>query len=460
MPTEERAVEILRDLLRFDTTNPPGNERPAIDYIARLLRDEAGVEPEIFEPAPGRANLVARIPAGNGGGGAEGRARGLLLTSHVDVVAAEASKWRHPPFTGELADGCIWGRGAVDMKGMTALELAVFLAVRQSGEKLGRDVVLSCFADEEAGSRFGSRWMVVNEPEHLRAECALTEVGGFSISVAETGRRLYPVQVAEKGFCWMKMRVRGEPGHGSIPNPESAVRKLARAIERLTSARGEAEFALRVTPAAAGFVRALGAELGFAARTVLEGLLHGSTHGLALRAVRGKDKDRARLLRAMLHNTATPTGLRAGVKANVIPSEAEATIDGRVIPGSSDQDLAREIRAAIGPELAREIELERIDGGPPSAFAPESPLFRTIEAVLPKHDPEGRAVPWLTVGFTDGCYLSRIGIRAHGFTPLKLPPDLPFVKLFHGHDERVPVEGFRFGFRVLRDIVTSYLRLP
>ncbi len=431
------ALAHLQALLKLDTTNPPGNEKPAIDYIADRLR-EVGVEPTLFEPGPGRANLVARLKG-------DGSGPPLLLTSHVDVVPVEPEKWTRPPFSGEVADGFVWGRGAVDMKGMTAHELAIFRALARAGKdaRLGRDVILLALADEENGMTYGSTWMVENEPDAIRAEYALNEVGGMNVDIGD--RRLYPVQVAEKGMCWMRIRARGEPGHGSVPLDESAVTRVVAAVERLRAPLG-----YRLTDAARAFLVAVAEALGYPKRVAIDLLQSRATAGLALGLLPAEQR---RHFRAMLNDTANPTGLRAGKKTNVIPSEAEATIDGRLLPGTTVEGFLAEVRRRLGPEIEVDVECR----AEPTEVPLDTPLFRKIDEVVRRHDQDGRAVPWLTVGFTDGANLQRIGIRPLGFSPCRFPPDVPWGKLVHGHDERVPVEGYRFGTRMLYDVVKEWV---
>ncbi|HVY61982.1 MAG TPA: M20/M25/M40 family metallo-hydrolase [Planctomycetota bacterium] len=435
---KDEAIEILRTLLRFDTTNPPGNEKPAIDYLAGLLRKE-GIEPKLFEPAPGRANLVAR-PRG------DGSAPPLLLTSHVDVVTAEPARWTHGPFSGDVEGGYVFGRGAVDMKGMPAMEVATFLALKRAGVKLKRDVILLALADEEAGMEWGSKWMVENQPDEIRAEFALNEVGGFSSVVG--GKRLYLVGMGEKGVCWLKLRAKGDPGHGSMPHDRNAVLRLARAVAALADTRLSSD----VRPSARAFFEEVAKALGKPLSFVIQGLLQPLTREASLRALAMADKEQARIFRCMLYQTCSPTCLAAGKKENVIPSAAEAVIDGRFLPGTSRDGFVREVQRAVGPD----IEVEVIHSGEPTEVAIDAPIFRTIAAKTAAHDPEARAVPWLNVGFTDATHLSRIGVKCYGFYPLKLPPDLRFASLFHGHDERVPLEGYRFGLSLFHDVVRSF----
>ncbi|MFC1705440.1 M20/M25/M40 family metallo-hydrolase [Planctomycetota bacterium] len=436
----DRAVEILQALLRIDTRNPPGNERVAVDYVRGLLT-AAGVQSEVFEPAPGRANLVARLKGDESGGGP------LLLSSHLDVVAVERDKWTRDPFGGEIADGCIWGRGAVDMKGLTAFEIETFLGLKRSGARLKRDVILLCLADEEAGMQHGSRFMVENEPDKIRAEYALNEVGGFTVHLG--GKRLYPIGTAEKGYCWIEVKAEGEPGHASVPRPQNAVVHLTRAIARTASG----SLSYRVHEAARGFIDAAATALGGAQGLLLRGLLHPVSVGSVLRILQLAEPAKASVFRAMLHQTITPTVLAAGEKENVIPSEARAVLDGRFLPGTASADLLREVEGFLGPHVRARI----ISEGQPSEVPIDGPFYQLLARKLKEHDPAGIPCPWLTVGFTDASNLSRLGTRCYGFYPLKLPPDLNFASIVHGHDERVPLSGYRWGFTVFEDLVRSFV---
>jgi acetylornithine deacetylase/succinyl-diaminopimelate desuccinylase-like protein len=436
----EEALEVLRALLRFDTTNPPGNEKPCVEHVAALLRRE-GIEPAIFEPAPGRANLVARIPG-------DGSEPPLLLTSHVDVVTAERARWTKDPFGAEVDGGYLFGRGTVDMKGMTAMEVATFLALKREGAKLRRDVILLVLADEEAGMEWGSKWMVENEPDRIRAAYALNEVGGFSTTIA--GRRLYLVGTGEKGVCWMKLTARGNPGHGSMPHDANAVVRIARAVAALAEHR----FSSDLRPSSRRFLEEVALTLGGPGALLVRGLLSPLTREASLRALALADKEQARIFRCMLHQTVSPTGLAAGKKENVIPSEATAVVDGRFLPGTRLEGFVKEVREVVGPG----IEVEATHSGEPSEVPVDGPLMERIQACTARHDPGGRAVPWLNVGFTDATHLSRIGVRCYGFYPLMLPPDLKFAQLFHGHDERVPVEGYKFGVRLFLDVARGFAR--
>jgi acetylornithine deacetylase/succinyl-diaminopimelate desuccinylase-like protein len=429
-------VELLRELLRFDTTNPPGNEAPCVAFLAERLRAD-GVEPEVLAPAPGRANLVARVRG-------DGSAPPLLLNGHVDVVAAEADRWRHPPFAGEVHDGAVWGRGAVDMKHMVAMSAVVVGLMARLGVPLRRDLLLAAVADEEAGCAAGSAWLVDHHPDKVRAEYALGEVGGATFYLG--GRPLYPIQVAEKGICWLRATATGATGHGSIPRDDNAVVRLAEFLARV----GRRRLPLHPSPEARRFVEALAAVQGRAGRTVLPLLLRPRWSGLvADRAVR--DRGAARVLNAVLRNTATPTVVRAGHKTNVIPGRAEAELDGRIAVGSSEAELLAELRSLAGPGIELELVMP---SHPPTVSPVGTELFAILAGVVAEHHPGAMAVPSVIPGFTDAKYWSRLGTHCYGFAPVRLEPeDGDFGALFHGDDERVPVAGLQAGLRMLADAV-------
>jgi len=432
------AVELLRALLRFDTSNPPGDEAECVAYLADWLA-EAGLDPEVLAPAPGRANLVVRL---------QGLVDEppLLLNGHVDVVAAEAGRWRHPPFAGEVHDGAVWGRGAVDMKHMVAMSAAVCRLLARLGVPLRRDLVLAAVADEEAGCAMGSAWLVDHHPDKVRAGFALGEVGGFTLHLG--GRPVYPVQVAEKGVCWVRARARGATGHGSIPRDDNAVVRLAELLARV----GRTRLPLHPSPEVRRFVTELAAAQPRPARDVLPLLLRPRWSGLVLdRLVR--DRSAARALNAVLRNTVTPTVVRAGGKTNVIPGEAEAELDGRVAVGSSEAELLAELGRLAGPD----VDLEVLRSFPPTVAPPHSELYATIARVVAEHHPGAVAVRSVTPGFTDAKFWSRLGTACYGFTPVRFEPgDGAFADFFHGDDERVPVAGFAAGLRMLADTVARF----
>ena len=433
------AVRHLQALLRIDTTNPPGNELAAAEYLAGALRAE-GYEPIVMEAAPGRGNLVARYP-GDGAGAP------LLLYAHTDVVPAEPAKWTHPPFAGEVAGGSVWGRGALDMKGMVVMELMTLLLLKRRGDALHRDVIFAATADEEIDSDVGAGWLATQHPDLVRAEYGLSEFGGYTLHVE--GRRFYPVMAAEKGVCWLRIRARGRPGHGSVPQDDNAVLELARAIDR---AAGR-PLPLHVTPTAAEFIRRIAAALDLPQALSLRALLNPIAHRLFARRAPGDGL--AEGLRASLHNTVSPTRLAAGVKVNVIPSEAEAALDGRLLPGFDCETFLAELRPRLGSRI--EIEVEHYSA--PLEVPTGTPLFRAIESSLGRHDPGGIVVPYMLNGATDAKIFSPLGIRCYGFSPLKLRPDEPFDRLIHAHDERVSVDALAFGAQVLYETVRDFCRM-
>jgi acetylornithine deacetylase/succinyl-diaminopimelate desuccinylase-like protein len=419
-------VGICRDLLRIDTTNTGDQrttvgERVAAEYVAGKL-GEVGVQAEIYESAPKRANLVARIPGAD-------RSRGaLLLHGHLDVVPADASEWSVPPFAGEIKDGYLWGRGAIDMKDMDAMMLAVVRDWKRTGYVPPRDVVVCYTADEEAGMEYGSQWLVQNHPG-LFEGCteAIGEVGGYSYTVSDD-LRLYLVQTAEKGLDWLQLHATGRPGHGSFMHDDNAVTALAEAV----AAVGRHRFPIVVTPTVRRFLQEVGDALGIE--------IDPDDPEIAV----AKLGPIANLIGATIRNTANPTRLEAGYKDNVIPGKASATIDCRTLPGQEDNFLA-ELRGLIGPD----IEIEHKHRQPPVETAFEGSLVGAMAAALRAEDPAARTIPYMMSGGTDAKAFATLGIHCFGFAPLRLPPDLNFASLFHGIDERVPVEGLEFGVRVL-----------
>lgn len=434
---EDEALALLADLVRLDTSNPPGRERPAAERCAEALRRD-GLEPLLLEGAPGRTNLVCRW-AGTG------ERPPLMITAHLDVVPA-GDGWSHPPFGAEVHGGFLYGRGAVDMKHHAAAGVTVLRALARARRRFPRDVLLVLVADEEAGCTWGSEWLVANHPELVRAEYALGEIGGFTLRMGET--RFYPIQVAQKGSVWIRARARGEAGHGAMPREASAVGRLVTALARL-SARRLPFHAPRVTRE---FLEAVARHQGGARAWAMKALL---VPALAPRLLaRLPDRALARTLHAVLANTATPTILRAGDKLNMIPSLAEADLDARALPGDEGAALLDELAAVLGSE----VELEVIRSLPAIEAPSDTPLFETLAAAIRRADPEGVPVPYMIPGYTDGFAFAKNGTVWYGFAPVWLPetPAVKFAELYHNADERIPVEGFRWGVRTLLDAVASF----
>ena len=433
------AQEMCQALLRMDTTNPPGNEKPAAEYLARKL-GEVGLESDLLESAPGRANLVCRH-RGNGS------APPLLLAAHLDVVEAYAEHWEYPPFSGEVADGCLWGRGAIDMKNMAAMSAAVMRRLAADKVELARDVIFAAVADEEAGCDLGSRFLVEKHPDLVRAEYALGEAGGYSMHLGSS--TFYPIQVAERGVSWVRATARGEPGHGSIPRSDSAVVKLAAAVAKL----GKAQFPIHKTRYIEDFLHAVAHEQPAFARPLLRVLSHPLLLPRILKLL--PDQTATRGMIATLSNTASPTVLRAGSKINVIPGVAEVELDGRLLPGQDEESFLRELRAIMGPE----IELEVLKSLPPVVTDPvESPLYDVIRQRIEEREPNATVVPYMIPGFTDAKYFTKLGTRWYGFAPIKIEPGsgIRFADMFHGHNERIPIAGLHWGTKLLYDVVSDF----
>jgi acetylornithine deacetylase/succinyl-diaminopimelate desuccinylase-like protein len=427
---QDEVVEICRELIRIDSSNygdgsGPG-ERAAAEYVAAKL-SEVGLEPDIFESADRRTSLVVRFE------GEDTSRPGLLVHGHLDVVPAEAPDWQHDPFAGEIADDCLWGRGAVDMKDMDAMVLALVRQMRREGRKPPRDLVLCFLADEEAGGRLGAHWMVDNHPDKFEGVSeAISEVGGFSFTIGD--ERVYLIETAQKGIHWLRLVAEGRAGHGSMVNDDNAVTALAEAVGRV----GRHEWPMRMTPTVQQFLEQMGDALG------IEVDIADPEPALA------KLGNLARIVGATLRNTANPTFLKAGYKHNVIPQSAEAFVDCRFLPGFEDELLAT-IDELIGPDVRRETVIQDI--AYETTF--DGALVDAMLAALQAEDPGSRAVPYCLSGGTDNKSFSLLGIRGFGFAPLRLPADLDFSGMFHGIDERVPLDSLKFGVRVLDRFLAS-----
>ncbi|RZS80044.1 acetylornithine deacetylase/succinyl-diaminopimelate desuccinylase-like protein [Motilibacter rhizosphaerae] len=427
-PTVDPADEVVAlcsELIRIDTSNygdgsGPG-ERKAAERVAELLA-EVGLDPQIVESDPGRASVVARVE-----GTDPGRTDALLVHGHLDVVPAQADDWQVHPFSGEVQDGCVWGRGAVDMKDMDAMVLAVVRDRLRRNDRPARPLVLAFLADEEASGVRGAHFLADHHPE-LFEGCteAISEVGGFSMTLGD--KRFYAVETAEKGLAWMRLRVQGRAGHGSMIATDNAVTELCKAVARL----GEHQWPIRMTKTVRTFLEILSEETG---------LPFDPEHPEQVLPHLG---ELARIVGATLRNTTNPTVLQAGYKANVIPQEAVAQVDGRFLPGYEDEFFAT-VDELLGPGVTRESVAHDIA----VESEPSGPLWERMEAALLAEDPGARVLPYCLSGGTDAKSFAPLGIACYGFAPLRLPADLDFSGMFHGIDERVPVDGLQFGVRVL-----------
>lgn len=427
-------VELLQALIRFDTSNPPGNERACMEFIGSLL-DRAGVQHRYLALEEERPNLVARVPG-------RGEAPPLLLYGHVDVVPADPVEWTHPPFGGDLVDGEVWGRGALDMKGGVAMLVSVLLRVASAERPPPGDVLLVLTSDEEAGSRTGMSFLVEKHPGVFDGvQHALSEFGGYTLW--RSGRRLVPVQVAEKQRCLIRATVRGAGGHASMVVRDPASANLGKLLSRLASH----SLPVHVTPAARLMLEPMASALPLRERLFIRGVLVRGLGDLLLEPFRAFASE----LLPLLCNTATPTVVSGGNATNVIPTAMSVDLDGRVLPGMSPADLLSELKTLAGRRATFELVAEE----PAVAGDPDLSLFSLLAAVLRQHDPGCVPIPMLAPGYTDARYISRLGIQTYGFLPMRLPPHIG-TELLHAAGERVPAEAIGFGTECLLDAIEKY----
>jgi len=423
---EREVVDICRDLIRIDSSNPTSTERRAAEYVAEKLTD-AGLKPEVYESEAGRSSVVVRLAGTDASRGA------LLVHGHLDVVPADPGEWRFPPFSGEVQDGYLWGRGAIDMKDTVAVAVALARELAHDGNGSARDIVFAFFADEEAGGRQGAGWLVDNHPELFEGVTeAIGEGGGFSYPL-DAQRRLYPIECAQRGQAWLRLTATGRAGHGSSPNDENAVTALADAISRI----GHHQFPVRLIKPVADLLCESSELLGEA---------FDSRDPEA--SIERLDAGLRELVAPIIRNSANPTMLDAGYQINVIPGRATAGVDGRFLPGMEEEFLA-ELDELLGSDVQREFTHHDI-----ALEAPlEGPLVDAMKAAIRAEDPDGYPVPYCNPGGTDAKHLSRLGIACYGFKGLRLPADLDYARLFHGVDERVPLDGLRSAVKVMRRVL-------
>lgn len=436
---QKEAVRLLSGYLQVDTTNPPGGELAGARYLQAILEKE-GFETTVLEAEPGRGNLLCRMK------GSEGSPP-LILLHHIDVVPAEADKWRYPPFSGQVVDGEIWGRGAQDCKSLGIVELVSFLLLKRERIKPKRDIVYMATADEEAGGKWGVDWLFEQHPDWMRAAYVINEGGGLGLALG--GKNAYTCQTAEKGLCWLKLTFRGKPGHASIPHGDNCVVKMARAIERISAYRSP----LRRTDTTENFIKGIAAEQGFPRGLILRQLLN----PLFSRAVERRIPEAGLrgMLGAVLRNTFVPTLVRAGQKTNVIPSECSCEVDCRILPGVTEGMVREEIRAALAGFGDYTVEVTQ--SSPASESPTDTPLYRAFEGALKSLDPRARMIPTMLTGATDSRGFRTRGAAAYGFHPIPPIENLSeFMGRIHGHDERISEDSLLFGIRVLHKVLRDF----
>ncbi len=419
----ERPELILQKLIQFNTTNPPGHEKACINYIKDLL-GAYGIVSTIVSRDENRPNLIARLKG-------EGDAAPLLLYGHVDVVTTENQRWTHDPFAGEIIDGYVWGRGAVDMKGCVAMMIAAFLKAKVEQTQLSGDVLLVILSDEEDGGDDGAKFLVEQHPELFDGvHYALGEFGGFSMELE--GVRFYPIMVAEKQMCSLKVTLRGQGGHGSMPVKDGVMNKLAVFLEKLNQ-----PLPIHITPVIMEMIEGIANEMPFPKKQALKQLANPRMTRTILKLL-GKQ---GQLFEALLHHTVAATIIHTSDKVNVIPGEVTVEIDGRILPGFTEEQFLHELKELIKDD---EIEIEVTRADITNAKV-DMELFDRLATIIKEKDPDGVPIPFVLPGVTDGRFLSSLGIQTYGFTPLRLPPEFDFLKTVHAEDERVPVDALYFG---------------
>ena len=442
---EEEVTALLSDLIKINTTNPPGNETQAAKYLAKTLENE-GFQCEVLESSPGRGNIITRLKG-------TGEKPSLLLLSHLDVVAANPNEWSVDPFSGLVKDGFVWGRGAMDMKSMTAMEVMVMKLLKRNNVKLKGDVILAATADEERGGEAGAGWLVRNHPEKVRAEYVINEGGGQAVPV--DGKNVFTIQTAEKGILWFKVKAKGRPGHGSVPGAaDNAILRMNRVVERL----GNYQADMMLTPTVKRFLTVM-AEENKEAKEALSLLLQNPAKGdEILDKLAQRDKAMAEELRAMLRMTIAPTIIHGGVKENIIPSECEAVFDCRILPGQTTAEALNCVKELLKDIGLDKLEFEIIQANEPSESSMDTPLYRLIVETIREFEPNCAVTPILLTGGTDSRFFRRLGAACYGFQPVL--SDLPYgeiLRMVHGIDERISIKNLVFGTSVLYNVVEKFM---
>ncbi len=436
---KEEAVQILSNYIKVDTTNPPGKEMAGAHYLQGLLEEE-GFSAAVLESQPHRGNLICTMKGTDG-------LPPLVLLHHMDVVPAEAEKWKYPPYSGAVANGEVWGRGAQDCKSLGIIELMAFLLLKREGIQPKRDIVYMATADEETGGKWGVGWLFQNHPEMMKGEYVINEGGGVGMLVGQ--RNVYTCQTAEKGICWLKLTFRGKPGHGSIPHDHNCIAKMAKAIERISSYRSR----LRRTPTTENFIKGIAEEQRFPRSFLMKQLLN----PFFSKAVQERIPDAGLkgMVGAILRNTFVPTMLQGGQKINIIPSECSCQVDCRILPGVTPEMIKAELRDLLFD--FRDYEVEILQTSPASESPADNALYRALEKTLKQVDPKAKMIPSMLTGATDSRYFRDKGAAAYGFQPMPPMDNLSeYLSRVHGHDERISAESLLFGTRVLYELLKVF----
>lgn len=443
--TREEVTSLLGDLIRIDTTNPPGNETKAAKYLGKTLEKE-GFVCELLESGPGRGNVITRV-------GGSGEKPSLLLLSHLDVVAANAREWKVNPFAGTVKDGFVWGRGALDMKSMTAVEVMVMKLLKRRCVKLKGDIMLAATADEEKGGEEGAGWLTRNCPEKIRADYVINEGGGLAVPL--NGRSMFTVQTAEKGILWFKVKAKGTPGHGSVPGAaDNAILRMMNVVQKLEGYHSRTT----LTPTVSQYLTEMAKEHKTARKTLIKLLEDPKNADSALDELAKKDKVLAEEIRAKLRMTLTPTVIHGGVKENIIPSECEAVFDCRILPGQTTADTLDKIRILLKKGGFEKLEFEIIQANEPSESPLDTVLYREIVSTLQEFEPNCSVAPDMLTGGTDSRFLRKLGAVCYGFQPMRA--DMPYAQIMsgiHGVDERISIDNLVFGTSVLYAVVERFM---
>jgi len=442
---KEEVTDLLSDLIRINTTNPPGNETEAAKYLAETLERD-GFNCELLESAPGRGSIITRIKG-------TGETPNLLLLSHLDVVAANPREWSVDPFGGVVKDGFVWGRGAIDMKSMTAMEVMVMKLLKRNNIQPKGDIILAATADEEKGGEAGAGWVVRNHPEKVQAKYVINEGGGLAIPV--NGKNIYTIQTAEKGIVWLKVMAKGRPGHGSVPGvADNAILRMNRVVEKLGNHRSR----MSLVPTVQQFLNTIAKENKLVQQALSILLQNPAAGDQKLDLLAQKDKVMAEELRAMLRMTIAPTMIRGGVKENIIPSECEAVFDCRILPGQNPTGAIKEIKDLLKEADLEKLEFEIIQASEPSESPMDTVLYEQIVKVLKEFEPNSSIAPILLTGGTDSRFFRKKGSACYGFQPMRA--DMPYgeiLKTVHGIDERISTENLVFGTSVLFEVVKRFV---